>query len=411
MANTAISNVSSILISGASIAGPTLAYWLSRYGFDVTVVERSKAVRNSGYPVDVRGTAVDVAEQMGIYDHLQQKNIHSEKATFLHPDGSTAGVIQPIMLTGGSADRDIDLPRGDLTAALYNATLQQPTIAYRFDDSISQLHEEEDGVHVVFQSGQQEIFDLVIGADGTHSNTRRFLFGDEAPFSRYLGYCFGGFTVPNRLQLAYETVVYALPGRYAILSVVKDSDYAHAFLNVATSDEPPIDYRDTDQQRRYLAEHFVGDGWIVPELVEHMLKADDFYFDTVSQIHLPSWHKGRVALVGDAAYAPSFLTGQGSSVAMVGAYILAGELAVHTNYEEAFVSYEHIMRPFAERNQALANQASFMMPRTQEDMAARNQLLDALTTSDTPAMPGDDSGVVHRSLQLPDYSSVLQDGK
>ncbi|MFD1886074.1 FAD-dependent monooxygenase [Paenibacillus wenxiniae] len=407
MTHTFISKISKILISGASIAGPTLAYWLSRYGFDVTVVELSKTVRNGGYPVDVRGTAVDVAEQMGIYAHLQEKNIHSEKISFLHPDGSTAGVMRPIMLTGGSATRDIDLPRGELTAALYNLTLKQP-IEYRFDDSITAMHEDDDGVHVSFRSGKQDTFDLVIGADGMHSNTRRLLFGDEAPFTRYLGYCFGGFTVPNTMGLAYESVVYALPGRYAILSVVKDSDTVHAFLNFATEDTPDIDHRDTGQQRKRIADCFAGEGWMIPELVQHMLHADDFYFDTVSQIHLPHWHEGRVALVGDAAHAPSFLTGQGSSLAMVGAYILAGELAIHANYEDGFIAYERIMRPFAEANQALANQASFMMPRTADEINARNQLLDALSVNGDASMPGEDSGDIYSSLRLPDYSSALQ---
>ncbi len=411
MPNTFISKVSKVLISGASIAGPTLAYWLSRYGFDVTIVELSRTVRSGGYPIDVRGTAVDVAEQMGIYDRLQQKNIHSEKITFLHPDGSTAGMMKPILLTGGSATRDIDLPRGDLTAELYQATLEQ-SVRCRFDDSIAALHEDEQGIHVDFKSGEKETFDIVIGADGMHSNTRRFIFGDEAPFTRYLGYCFAGFSVPNTLGLAYENMVYALPGRYAILAVVKDSDRMHAFLNFATDELPNLDYRDTEQQRQRTAEYFKGNtNWIIPELVGHMLHADDFYFDTVSQIRMPSWHKGRVALVGDSAYAPSFLTGQGSSLAMVGAYVLAGELAGHENYRDAFAAYERIMRPFAEANQSLANNASFMMPRTADDLAARNELLDAMNTSTSPAMPGNESGAIHSSLQLPDYSRFLQNNK
>lgn len=407
MTNRRNSKISKILISGASIAGPTLAYWLARYGFDVAVVELSRAVRSGGYPIDVRGTAVDVAEQMGIYDRLQQKNIHSEKVTFLHPDGSVAGMIKPIMLTGGSATRDIDLPRGELTAELYNLTLKQP-IQYRFDDSIVAMHEDENGVQVCFKSGHQDTFDIVIGADGMHSNTRRLVFGNEAPFTRYLGYCFGGFTVPNTMGLAYESVVYALPGRYAILSVVKDSDTMHAFLNFATEDMPDIDHRDTEQQRKRIADCFAGEGWITSELVQHMLNADDFYFDTVSQIHLPSWHKGRVAFVGDSAHAPSFLTGQGSSLAMVGAYILAGELATHEHYEDAFVAYEQMVRPFAEANQALANNASFMMPRTADEISARNRLLDAINEGGNLTLPEGDSGDVHSSLQLPDYSDALQ---
>ncbi|MCU6791944.1 FAD-dependent monooxygenase [Paenibacillus sp. WQ 127069] len=396
-----------VLISGASIAGPTLAFWLCKYGFDVTVVERSDTIRGGGYPIDVRGTAIDVVERMGILPQLQASHIHSKKITFVNPDGSVAGILLPEELTGGMEGRDIELPRGSLTESLFDLTKLQP-VRYMFNDSISSLNDDGDGVDVTFKSGRRDRFDLVIGADGLHSNTRRLTFGEENQFSKYLGYCFNGFTIPNDIGLSHESVTYATPGRFAILSAVGDSDTLHAFLTFSSEEPPFTNYQDADRQRKLTAEMFADSGWIVPRLVEAMKESADLYYDIVSQIHMPHWTKGRIALVGDSAYAASFLSGQGSSVALVGAYILAGELATHEHHEEAFAAYEKIMRPFAEANQALAGSGgTFLLPRTCEELEARNQALAALQLPNQKSMPGDESGKVHSMLRLPDYAALL----
>jgi 2-polyprenyl-6-methoxyphenol hydroxylase-like FAD-dependent oxidoreductase len=396
-----------VLISGASIAGPTLAYWLSRYGFEVMVVERGKVIRGGGYPIDIRGTAIDVVERMGIFSQLQASHIYSKKITFLSPDGGTAGVIRPEDLTGGEEGRDIELPRGKLTEHLFALT-QQESVRYVFNDSIVSMKDHGHGVDVIFQYGSPERFDFVVGADGLHSNTRRLILGPEELFSRYLGYCFSGFTVPNFLGLSHESLTYVTPGRYAVLSASGETDTLHAFLTFA-SDEPPFSSNNDEQsQRRSAAQIFAGLGWEVPRLIEAMQKADDLYYDVVSQIHLERWSSGRVVLVGDSAFAPSFLSGQGSSLALVGAYILAGELAIRQETAEAFASYETIMRPFAEANQALAGGgASFLFPRTQRELDTRNQALAGSTSPETKAMPGDHSRAVHSSLRLPDYGARL----
>ncbi|MCA6105878.1 FAD-dependent monooxygenase [Bradyrhizobium cenepequi] len=392
-----------ILVSGASIAGPTIAYWLDHFGFDVTVVERAEAVRSGGYPIDVRGPVVEVADRMGILPGLKDAHIHAKRITFLLPDGSVAGTIRPEEITGGVENRDIELPRGELTKLLYGLT-RDGSVRYIFNESIASLDDDGAGVTVTFENGTTENYDVVIGADGLHSNTRRLIFGPEEPFIHYLGYCYNGFTTPNFLELSHESLTYTVPGRYAVLSAVKDSPTLHAFL-IFASEEPPFSrHQDPASQRRLIAEKFDGVGWEVPKLVEAMQQADDLYYDVVSQIHLDRWSKGRVVLVGDAAFAPSFLSGQGSSLAMVGAYILAGELATHDDPTDAFAAYERLMRPFAVANQNLAGDGgAFLLPRTQVEIDARNRVLASLSSSDAEAMPGDTSREVHSSLHLPDY--------
>ncbi|WP_213773069.1 FAD-dependent monooxygenase [Bradyrhizobium sp. dw_78] len=393
-----------VLISGASIAGPALAYWLHRFGFDVTVVERADAVRSGGYPIDVRGTAIDVVERMGLLSQLKAAHIDSRKLTFVDAAGATIGVIRPEALTGGVSGRDIELPRGALTSLLHELT-RDTAIHYRFNDSIDVLEDDGAGINVRFKGGAQGRFDIVVGADGLHSKTRALAFGPEQQFNRYLGRCFNLFSLPNYAGLSHEGVTYAEPGRMAGVYAVGDSDTLHGFLTFAADEPPFLSHPDIDAQRRRTAKVFAGDGWEVPRLVEAMLRSDDLYFDTVSQIHMPRWSAGRVVLVGDAAYAPSFLSGQGSSLALVGAYVLAGELATHAVPTEAFASYERIIRPFIEANQALATRGGgLLLPRTPEELDARNRAFTAARSSGEAELRGETSRLVHSSLQLPDYA-------
>jgi len=401
----------SVLISGAGIAGPTLAYWLDRYGFDVTVVERADAIRRGGYPVDVRGSAIDVVERMGVLPQLRSAHIDTRKLTFVDGDGDPIATIDPEAMAGGVTGRHVELPRGELTSLLVGLTRDRK-IRTRFNESIDALHDDGAGVDVRFQSGAQQRFDIVIGADGLHSNTRALVFGPEAPFNRYLGFCFNLFSLPNDLGLYHEAVVYAEPGRAAGIYAVGDSDTLLGFLNFCT-DEPPFhSSMDVDVQRQRTANMFSHAGWEVPRLVAAMLRADDLYCDTVSQIRMPRWSPGRVALAGDAAHAPSFLSGQGTSLALVGAYVLAGELAAHPDPVAAFESYERIVRPFMEANQALALRTggSLLMPRTQQDLDARNAALAAMQASGTASPRAEQSGEVHNSLRLPDYTRWPHEG-
>ncbi|MGW0251914.1 FAD-dependent monooxygenase [Nocardia goodfellowii] len=385
-----------VLISGASIAGPALAFWLHRYGFEVTVVEKSAGVRGGGYPIDVRGTAVEVAHRMGILPQLQRAHIDTRRVTFLDADGSLAAVVHPQAVAGGVDGHDLEVPRGTLTNVLYTAV--RDDVEFVFDDSVESLTEHEHRVDVTFRSGTQRSFDLVVGADGLHSHTRTLAFGPEQNYFRYLGYCFSICTMPNTFGLSHEALIWNTPGRAAALYAVGDSNDVHALLTFAHSEPAQEALRDNKTRRALISTLFADDGWKVPAIVDAMCGSPDPFFDTVGQIHLPQWSTGRVALVGDAAYAPSFLTGQGSSLALVGAYMLAESLAAHDDHTTAFTDYERAIRPFIELNQSqIATGAAALFPTTADALQVRNQRLRNLTTS-----PPATGRPAHTALTLPE---------
>lgn len=390
-----------VLISGASIAGPALAFWLDRYGFQVTVVEKAEALRGGGYPIDIRGTALEVVRRMGLLPRLQAAHVATQKITFLNPDGSLIASLRPEALVGGIEGRDLEIRRGDLAEVLYGAV--RDDVEFVFNDSIATLDDHEGGVDVTFRGGARRTFDLVVGADGLHSNTRGLIFGPEEQFHRYLGYCFAGFTMRNDFGLSHEGLLWNVPGRGAALYAVGDGDELHGFLNF-TRPEPPFDaFRDPDAQRELVASVFAGDGWEIPRMTAAMRTADDLFFDVVSQIRMPRWSAGRVALVGDAAYAPSFLTGQGSSIALVGAYVLAGQLATRPGHTAAFAAYEHGVREFVEVNQALVSKGdAALFPGTAEALAQRNDALRQVT-----ALPADTDRPEYSALTLPAFAAAM----
>lgn len=385
-----------VLVSGASIAGTTVAFWLRRYGFAVTVVEKSTGPRGGGYPVDVRGTAVEVARRMGILPRLREAHIESRRLTFLDADGGEAAVVHPQAVAGGVEGRDVEVTRGDLADILYGTVRDE--VEFVFDDSVETLTEHEHGVDVTFRSGLRRSFDVVLGADGLHSRTRALVFGPERQFHRYLGYCFAIFTMPDTFGLSHEVLLWNTPGRAAALYAVGDSDELHAFLTFAHPEPPYEVLRDPEAQHDLVARTFAGDGWEVPAMVTALRHADDPFFDTVSQIRMPRWSSGRVALVGDAAYAPSFLTGQGSSLALVGAYLLAGSLAAHRDHTAAFAAYERDVREFVELNQAQVGEGgAALFPLTAEALEERNDRLRGLS-----ALPPRTGRPAHTALVLPE---------
>jgi 2-polyprenyl-6-methoxyphenol hydroxylase-like FAD-dependent oxidoreductase len=387
-----------VLISGASIAGPTLAFWLNRYGYAVTVVEKAGTLRSGGYPIDVRGTALDVVRRMGILSQLQDAHIDLRRLTFLDKDGSKVVSLNPRAVTGGVEGRDLEVRRGDLTDALYTAV--RDDVEFLFNDSIDTLDQSGPGVDVTFRGGGRRTFDMVFGADGVHSRTRELLFGPEEQFHRYLGYCFAVFTMRNTFGLSRETVMWNTPGRAAALYTAGDNDEVHAFLNFAQP-EPPFDaFSNPDAQRNLVANVFAGVGWEIPGMLAAMREADDVFFDGVSQIHMPRWSSGRVALVGDAAYAPSFLTGQGTSLALVGAYMLAGHLA-DQDHTAGFATYEHSTRDFVTINQGLVSKGgAALFPTTAQELEQRNNRLRKLS-----AMPPTNGQPAHSALTLPEFTA------
>ena len=395
--NTRTASRGTVLVSGASIAGPAVAFWLQRYGFTVTVVEKSTGLRGGGYPIDVRGTAVEVARRMGILPQLQKAHIESRRLTFLNADGSEAAVVHPQAVVGGVEGHDVEVPRGDLAEVLYGAVRDE--VEFVFDDSIDVLKEHEHGVDVTFRSGVQRGFDLVLGADGLHSRTRELVFGPEEQFHRYLGYCFAIFTMPNTFGLSHEALIWNTPGRAAALYAVKDSNELYVFLNFAQPEPPREAFRAPEAQRALVATTFADDGWEIPAMVAALRDANDAFFDTVSQVHMPRWSSGRVALLGDAAYAPSFLTGQGSSLALVGAYMLAGSLAAHRDHTAAFAAYERDIRAFVELNQAQVGEGdAALFPTTADALEKRNAKLRGLT-----ALPPKTGRPAHTALVLPEH--------
>ncbi|MFG2589402.1 FAD-dependent monooxygenase [Streptomyces sp. NPDC048438] len=392
-----------ILISGASIAGPALAYWLHRYGFAVTVVEKAGALRDGGYPIDVRGTATEVVRRMGILPRLRDAHIDSRRCTFLDADGSPLAAVHPRAL-GSVEGQDLEVRRGDLAAALY--AIVRDDVEFLFGDSVDALDQSGRGVDVTLHSGRRRTFDLVVGADGMHSGTRTSLFGPEEQFHRYLGYCFAIFTMPNTLGLSHELVLWNSPGRAAALYAVGGDDELHAFLNFHRPEVPLDALRNPGAQRDLVATVFADAGWKVPAMVDAMREADDLFFDTAGQIRMPHWSRGRVALVGDAAYAPSFLTGQGSSLALVGAYMLADALARHQDHTAAFAAYERGIREFVAMNQALVDKgAARLFPTTVRALEQRNTMLRELVTMPAPA-----ARPAHSALALPELPDRARPG-
>lgn len=329
-----------ILISGSGVAGVSLAYWLRQRGFGVTVVERASAPRDGGYKVDIRGAAVEVVRRAGLLDALREVSTQVRDAHFVDSAGRRVATMSADLF-GGREGEDVEVVRGDLLRVLRDAT----DVEYVYGDSIAGLVDGADGVAVRFESGVERTFDVVVGADGLHSRVRALAFGDESRFRRDLGHHVSIFTSSSGHGLDREELLYAEPGRTTNVYRTAGEGGARAlFLFKSPADQgSPVER---------LAGAFEGAGWRVPELVAEAARADDLYFDSVSQIVLDRWSSGRVVLVGDAGYAASPASGQGTSLALVGAYVLAGELAA--GLEGAFGRYEAVLRDFVTANQALA---------------------------------------------------------
>ncbi|QES06652.1 FAD-dependent oxidoreductase [Streptomyces venezuelae] len=343
-----------VLISGASVAGPALALWLHRYGFTPTVVERAPELRTGGYKVDIRGTSVEICRRMGILDAIRAHSTDMRGGSYVDDQGRTIGEL-PADIFGGRVEGDDEIMRGELARILHERT--RDDVEYLFGDSIATLDEyTEDGggVTVTFESGAVRRFDLVVGADGLHSHTRRLVFGPEERYKRHLGAYISIFTAPNHLELDRWETYHALPGKLVCAySSAGETDAKNLFI--FSSPELPYHHRDITAQKRLLTEAFTGDRWEIPRLLGHAADADDLYFDSISLIEMDRWSKGRVVLLGDAAHCASPASGQGTGLALTGAYVLAGELArAGGDHTVAFARYEAHMRPGVERNQKLA---------------------------------------------------------
>jgi 2-polyprenyl-6-methoxyphenol hydroxylase-like FAD-dependent oxidoreductase len=361
--------MTNVLISGASVAGPALAYWLGKHGIAATIVERAPAPRAGGQALDIRGAAIDVIDRMGILNEVWTAKTGMRGMTVVDAEGTELFSTTEETLTGGRTDTfDVEIMRDDLAAMLYR--LASETTEFLFGDTITALVEDADGVHVTFETAAPRTFDLVIGADGLHSKVRGLVFGEEKQHINHLGTYLSIFSIDNHLGLRDWQTMYRTDTAMAMIYNACEGTVTRAMLGFQ-SPVIDFDFRDTIAQRALVAERFADGGWEVPKIVKAMWEAPDFYFDSMSQITMDRWSAGRVALVGDAGYCPSPLSGQGTSVALVGAYVLAGELA-KAHYSTAFAEYERIMRPFVELNQRLATDTPGEQPSWDAVVAAAN---------------------------------------
>jgi len=381
-----------VLISGASIAGPALAYWLTRHGITPTVVESAPGFRPGGQAIDIRGAALTAVERMGLLDRVRAARTQMLGMSMVDSAGNELMRTTEQTASGGRFDSDdVEVLREDLTALLAGST---SGVEYMFGDSIRALHQDEDGVEVNFEGGAPRRFDLVVGADGLHSNVRRIAFGPEERFTHHLGSYVAVFTADNVLGLD-RWQVWINEGT-AGAGIYTARDNSELRVNIGFMSDPlEYDRRDLDAQRRLVADRTAALGWEIPRLLKAMWQAPDFYFDAMAQVRMETWSTGRVTLVGDAAHCASPLSGQGTSLALVGAYLLAEELGRDVvgapargldgasgrglaglsarglggapasgldgaqglsarGLGGALARYEARMRPFAEANQALA---------------------------------------------------------
>jgi 2-polyprenyl-6-methoxyphenol hydroxylase-like FAD-dependent oxidoreductase len=362
-----------VLISGAGVAGPALAYWLSRGDYQVVVVEIADGIPPGGQTVDLRGAGRVIVERMGLLDELRHRSMSQRGIAWVKSDGKRRGEMPVEAFHGNGMVSQLEILRGDLADALYQASAADAD--YRFGTRITEIDQAGDVVLATLSDGTAVRADLVVGADGPHSAVRRLAFGPEEKFLKPLGGYNAWFTAPDTAGLDGWYLMYQAPGGLNA-SMRPSHDPSKAKASLAFRSEPlEYDRRDIDAQRRLLATRFAGAGWHCDALVAAARDADDFYFDAFAQVHMDDWSAGRVTLVGDAGYCASPLSGMGTSLALVGAYVLAGELG-HADgsgiepghLTAALQRYRTVLRPYVDRCQDLPNGINGYLPKSAADI-------------------------------------------
>lgn len=341
-----------VLISGASIAGPALAYWLAERGFNPTVVERAPAPRPGGQTVDLRGAGRTVVTRMGLMDRVRAVSLDQRGFALVDDKGRVKASMPETAFGGEGIISEIEILRGDLADVFYQAS--RAKTEYLFDDTVTGIQQGDDDVLVTFEKAAPRRFGYVFGADGMHSAVRNLAFGPESEFVRPLNCYTAWFTSPADVDLDGWYMMHNAPG--GLVASERPGRVPGENKAGLSFRSEPINYdrRNVAEQKRMMAERFAGVGWRAPQLVAAMYDATDFFFDSMAQVKMDSWSRGRVALIGDAACCPSPLTGLGTSLALVGAYVLAGELAAaRGDHRRAFARYEEIMRPYVTKGQEL----------------------------------------------------------
>ncbi|RUR13721.1 FAD-dependent monooxygenase [Legionella sp. km772] len=368
-----------VLISGASIAGPALAYWLNHYGFEVTIVEQADSLRLGGYKIDIRGKAVEVMKKMALYQEACRFKVVQLSGSVLNEQGELIDQI-PAELMGMHVGDDIELLRGELSRILYHATNKQ--CQYLFSTSIKALEQHAQGMKVEFNNGPEQDFDLLVGADGIHSNVRHLVFGNEAQFSHNLGDYYAAIcSIETDLNLNRHEFFYSQIDK--LLNLYCTPGAAAKALFVFRAPNLTFKHRDLEQQKAIVSRIYADAAWEVPHLVKSMQQSSEFYFDEVKQIRMPQWYKERTILIGDAAFSPCLASGQGTSLALVAAYVLAKELAqAKGDYASAFPQYEKEMRSFVDLNQKLGETIiEFMVPKAVVEPWLGESMLDMIRSA------------------------------
>lgn len=363
-----------ILISGAGISGLTLAYWLQQYGFTPTVIEKRPNLNDRGYMIDFYGSGYDVAERMGIIEQLKIKSEQYpiSKLEFVDRNGKPRARLNVKKIREVLNQRYFPLMRGDLEAVIYGSVKDKVSI--HFGTNIHRLEIGNDAVHVEFSDGKRETFDLVIGAGGIHSNVRKLLWGEESQFSRYLGFYVACSVIDNFFDTDDKFLGHFEPNLQASVYSIGQNKLATFFA--FRSDK--LETHTREEQKTLLAKRLDGLGWVIPQLLEGTKQADDFFFDAVAQIQLDNWYQDRVALVGDACQCLTLLAGQGASMGMAGAYLLADELhKAAGDYKVAFPAYQQRLKPEINRRQKDARGlAGSFVPRNNFEIAMAHLLFN-----------------------------------
>ena len=363
-----------VLISGGGIAGLTLAYWLHQYGISPVVIERTAPDCHDGYGLDFYGTGYEVAERMGVIDELLAQQMPWQEIAYVNASGKRVAHMGIGLMYKITRDRYMPLMHSTLEETLYKAIADNVEI--RYNTTLAVVEAGSDEVAVTFSDETTGSFDLLIGADGVHSNVRRLVFGKDDQFERYLGYYFASYPLADRYGISHGWISYAEPGRLAsVYCSNKDGEIITFFMYKA----PDEGYIPREQRLPRLRRMYAGMGWITPQLLEAVTDPEHILLDTMTQILMPSWHQGRVALVGDACGCPTSLSGQGASMAMGGAYILAESLHTAPDYVSAFQRYEQRVRPPVEQRQKNARgNAGVMLPGTRMGVALQQLALKFL---------------------------------
>jgi 2-polyprenyl-6-methoxyphenol hydroxylase-like FAD-dependent oxidoreductase len=399
----------SVLISGAGIAGPALAYWLRQYGAQPTVVERTDAPRLGGQAIDIRGTARDVVSRMGVMDAIRDHHTGTHGIAYVNAaNKKVASLRMSDFGDSGGIIAEIEILRGDLVRILHDAA---GDVEYLYGDHITGLTEHATGVDVTFAHAAPRTFDIVVGADGLRSGVRQLTFGGDDQHVRDLGFYSGYFPATSALELDGWEVMYSLPagngvgGRLAMLYPIGATGEVRAMFAFA-SPELPVE---RDGWKSLLLRVFDGADWEIPGLMAQLRDTDDLYFTRVGEVRLAEWSRGRVVLLGDSAFGGS--VGMGTSMALVGAYVLAGELATAGDHRTAFAAYEREMRDYvtAAQRQPPGGVNGFL-PRTRFAIGMRNVLMRAL-----PHLPGKQrimGGIEQTAsmVTLKDYRAAVREG-